>query len=935
MKPLKLIMSAFGPYAGEETIDFEKLGNSGLYLIAGDTGAGKTTIFDAISFALFGESSGGMREPAMLRSRFANPKTKTYVQLDFCYRGKTYQVKRNPEYLRPKNRGEGETKERADALLVMADDCPVTGVKSVDSRITELLGVNKEQFSQISMIAQGDFLKLLYANTKDRSEIFRRIFNTEKYQKLQDELKTRSGKLHKEYDEISDSIRQYAGQLQCPEEHVLYEDVLSLKTQSGIVSAQKAKDVLKELCDSLQTRAKRYQKELALLENKLAEANRKQGICKSLRQTEQELEKGKRRQEELEKKLPESEALLLQEVQKEPLRKTLSESLILHREKLEEFDVLACLEKEYRQAETLAGEMEKQTKQEEKKTAELMLKIKESREEQQRLGNPEAGLVKCRSEYNRYRQLAEVIKEYRRTKQRSRCVEKEEAAAREQYLKAVQIMEEKQKHAFVLERNFLDAQAGILAAALQENMPCPVCGSTTHPLRAVLSDESPKQAQVEAAKKEAKEAGETASHYSGCVKELSERNKGICEKLESLEENFRKEHDADIKAADTKELLEKNLKQSEEEMEKYRMQIEKLHLLQSRLPQLETELAQKHKELQQKKEGLGKACESASALKKQIEEKREKLPFADKEAAFQYIRESQKKLEDMKKAYENAQKKVDDLKSAYKEEAAAVDMLRNTICQQQKELEKDGGFVKSEEQEKRLYEEVERLNEDKRCLEAKKRKTDLMAHTNEELRKQIIRQSECLEETEKKWTMVKALHNTANGNISGKNRISLEAYVQMAYFDRILARANVHLMKMTEGRFELWRSREAENQKGQSGLELNVLDHYYMDTKGEGRSVKSLSGGESFLAALALALGTSEEVSANAGGIRMDAMFVDEGFGSLDENALDRAVSALQELSGTNRIIGIISHVPELRERLERQILVMKDKIRGSRCILK
>ena len=208
MRPLKLIMSAFGPYAGEETIDFEKMGNRGLYLITGDTGSGKTTVFDAVSFALFGESSGGNREPSMLRSRFAEAKTKTFVDLTFLYKGREYRVRRNPEYLRPKDRGEGETAERADAVLYLPGDGIVEGVKNVNEKITELLGVNKDQFSHIAMIAQGEFLKLLLADTKKRSEIFREIFGTKKYQALQDALKSRSGKLHDEYDEISRSIRK-------------------------------------------------------------------------------------------------------------------------------------------------------------------------------------------------------------------------------------------------------------------------------------------------------------------------------------------------------------------------------------------------------------------------------------------------------------------------------------------------------------------------------------------------------------------------------------------------------------------------------------------------------------------------------------------------------------------------------------------------------
>lgn len=477
MRPIKLILSAFGPYAGRVELLLDRLGQSGLYLITGDTGAGKTTIFDAITFALYGEASGGSREPSMLRSKYADPATPTEVTLRFVYAGREYTVRRSPEYTRPARRGAGMVTQAAEAELTCPDGRVITRLREVNQALCGILGVDRQQFSQIAMIAQGDFLRLLLADTRDRQAIFREIFKTGRYQTLQERLKTESAALRQQCDALRQRVEQSLGRV---------------------------RDAAGQPLDGL----------------------------------------------------PPEDALA--------------------------------------RTETLLA------------------------------AAPEMDL----------------------------------AAQRER--------------------------------------------------RAALADRR-------------------------------------------------------------------------------------------------AELADRREQLRLRLAGNAAARDEAGA--------------------------------------------------------ALTQLTR---------------------------------------LEAR-------------------------------WGWVRALADTAGGSLNGKEKVMLETYVQTAYFDRIVARANTRFMVMSAGQYELQRCRTADNNRSQSGLELEVVDHY----NGTVRSVRTLSGGESFLASLALALGLSDEVQSSAGGIRLDTMFVDEGFGSLDEQALQQALQALASLTGGNRLIGLISHVAELKDRIDRQIVITKQRAGGSTAVLR
>ena len=926
MRPLKLVMSAFGPYAGEETIDFEKMGNRGLYLITGDTGSGKTTVFDAVSFALFGESSGGTREPAMLRSRFAEAGTKTFVELTFFYKGREYTVKRNPEYLRPKDRGVGETVERADAVLFLPGDGIIEGVKNVNEKIAELLGVNKEQFSHIAMIAQGEFLKLLLADTKKRSEIFREIFGTKKYQALQDALKSRSGKLHDEYDEISRSIRQYLEGTSCPKEHVYFEEFEKMKAEKEFASNNRLREMLEELCEDLYGQIKELDKALKKTDKELEQNSHRLGIYQSVKNGEENLKKAEKQKEELSTKLSECRKLLKMQEEQEPKRKAFAAEIAIKREKLKDFEELDKLVKEHKEKEKQLQESKKKAEKEGKAIEKLEAEQKNGQEQKALLGNPLEKYAKAEGERERFQRLLEVFEEYKRNCEQIAALQKEEAALQKKYQKAAEDWEKKLSYANNLERAFLDGQAGVLAAKLEQGKPCPVCGSTEHPHPALSHEEIPGQDEVEQAKEEGEAGRKKAADLSEQVKETAGRRKALEEKGKDGEEKLLKVWQENMEIPFEEKKAEKAIKEriskADGELKKAEAQKEKLQKLEERLPELEKELKEKGGLFQKLKEQAAKEEEKVFSLWKQIEGMREKLGFSGKKEAEAHIKELEKNLAAMVKAYEAAKKETEESEKTLSNTEASIKTLEKTIKKSRKEMGEADGEA--------LFTEQERLTGEKARISARKQEAERMWNADDSVRKSVASQLDRLEETGAKWQMVKALHNTASGSIAGKDKVMLETYVQMAYFDRIIDRANVHLMKMTDGRYDLLRSKEAGNQKSQSGLELNVADHYYMSKDGGSRSVKSLSGGESFLAALSLALGMSEEVSANAGGIETDALFVDEGFGTLDESALDRAVSALQELSNANRIVGIISHVPELKNRIERQIVVKKTKGKGS-----
>ena len=903
MKPLKLTMSAFGPYAGEVKVDFAQLGERGLYLITGDTGAGKTTIFDGITFALYGEASGNNRESDMFRSKYAKEETPTFVELEFQYRNEVYRVRRNPEYLRPAKKGKGLTTEKADAQLEYPDGKIITKSKEVTKAVVELIGLDRGQFTQIAMIAQGDFLKLLFAKTEDRSKIFREIFHTKEYQILQERLKTMSGTLRIEYEQLTKSIQQYKTEIHSDDERKDNTVEETLQFLACLIEDEK-KTILE--CDH----------NLECLEEQIAGIQKAIGKAENQKRAEQELV---RINEELAvwiSRMPEIEEVLKAEEKRQPEREKLALDIAGSEEKLslyEEADhILEQKTKAEAQTSALKKEREDLKEKKEDGTGKLQ-KIKELLVQYQDL---DARCVRLEQEEQKVKEekakvcnFQKVLVEYRELAKRLKNAQEDYQKGNAESIRIRKIFEQ-------MEQNFLDGQAGILAEHLEEGAPCPVCGATHHPNPAKIQESTCTEEEL----KRIKEKNQKLSDQVFLLSEKAGKTKGqLEEKKKQLEETC-KELFGEIPQSISSSLEERvqclHMQEStiNEQRKRANQAIQQKKILEDQNEKGESYLKKWDEMLEEKERRYHEMERECAILTERYEKAISVLAYTSKKDALQALEKKKDQKNALDLAYRSAEEQYRTTKETIQSKTAKIQTLQEQL----------DGFQDSKYAE--LLEQQQSCMQKKREILLKKEKTVTDYQMNKRVENAIQGQFEKLQNVEEQWKMVKALSNTANGNVSGKEKIMLETYIQMSHFNRIIARANTRFMMMSGGQYELKRRETAENLRSQSGLELDVIDHY----NGSIRSVRTLSGGESFQASLALALGLSDEIQSEAGGIQLDAMFIDEGFGSLDEETLDQAVKALLNLADGNRLVGIISHVAELKERIEKQIIVTKQKSDGS-----
>ena len=1428
MKPVKLIMSAFGPYAGNTEIDFERLGGQGLYLITGDTGAGKTTIFDAIVFALYGEASGDVRKADMFRSKYAKEEVPTYVLLIFEHQGKRYQVKRNPEYLRPKGRGTGYTTQKAEAELVYPDDrTPVTRSKEVTRAVTDLIGLDRKQFTQIAMIAQGDFQKLLLAGTEERGNIFRQIFKTGLYQTLQGRLRDAVREQWVEYSELKRSISQYMDSIVCAQDTPAAEKMRRLRKERFDGRVGEGLEVLGQLCAEDEAALNELDGQIEALDQQIEKENQLIGNIHKIRQQQEELSRNQEalaqlepqmqqiaeQYHEAERNAAEGEQLavgirkqqenlaLFDRLQQEQealagIKRTISQETI-HKQELEEHRCLleTSLQADSEGLKKLSGageekarlennkdkinlqigslhqqqsgwereitrqkEKEQSISREQEETAQLAAGIAQLQEQIAQLSDREEMLgetedlqgrfaeqkrslqaVQTQQEENqdRMRQLAETIEKLQRDaaalgeaqSQRREALEHLKNAGEmafqwqsktEEARKQLAVFEEEQDQLNALqqdaaergaayrkvqeqaaehqkrqalwrdaweqvkdadtrrlklgqdqddlaaqkqdcrkladeirhlekqenelraaqeayhqasgekerisadyrdtEQRFLDAQAGMLARELKEGACCPVCGNTHHPSLAQMPKAAPEKAEVEQKKallteveKRAEGLSVTAGHLNGqiikqkqAVSELAERVWGsgidilklqeqltdreqqlkaagkklaaavknaekdqirkeeldrqiqegesarsrldeqlqqesqafatsqgkleekrrqweqmlselqlpdtvggeaqemmeylrarleacetrsrqaaadkrrqeqlsgeaerceeertrlqeqlsgqmtqraecagqdqtlrgqilneldsfgkLCEEAEvhlgqirepgagsakkaeagkikqqtlqsalsaindyekrlsegaqaltktigfrrQLErEHIQKQEILSEKTAVTAQLekelegikslrsekarqlfaslcaqelqpdgtaprtaemseellrdtairiaqqLEDQLDALSEELEQNREKLLKKELLEQKIPETEQNMKAVVHDIQKAEVFLTKLSEKKAAGIKGIDSLQEQLGAESREAVGQRIQSLIEHKQALEKAFQTAKEQYEACRDRCGRLSATVETLR-------KQLEAAGDMVDMQEED--VLARREKWQQDKRERNGQRDQKKTAVSTNRGIFEKVTAKQENILAVEKRYIWMKALSDTANGTLSGKQKVELETYIQMTYFDRILRRANLRLMTMSGGQYELKRETDSENRREKAGLELCVIDHYNATE----RSVKTLSGGETFEASLSLALGLSDEIQSYAGGIQVDCMFVDEGFGSLDEEALRQAMKALVQLTEGNRLVGVISHVSELKEQIERRIVVTKSRGRDG-----
>ena len=922
MRPIKLTMSAFGPYAGVTVIDMDRLGERGLYLITGDTGAGKTTIFDAICFALYGEASGSNRTGTMLRSKYAAPETPTEVELVFRHNGAEYKVKRNPRYDRPKTRGAGITQELAKAELTKPDGSCISRTGEVDRYIVELLGVDRNQFSQISMIAQGDFLKLLLAKTEDRQTIFRELFATDFYQRMQVNVSNDAKKLCGDCQNIRRSLSQYIGGISCDE-----DDPISVEVDKAKKDGEYGIEAVLSLIDEL------LEKD-GEADGKLEEENTKLTA---------ELESVVGMLGQMKEVIAEREALLSAEksiAAAEPEEERLATGLAQAREALadrKELDEKAAGIKavipDYERFEELGRIIISDNKKLEDTKKSILDKreahaahlasVKALEEERKTLEDADVKLTELKNaeehtdtRFNRLMELKE---------------DKEGLDGKREELKKAQLSYEQAFAKYhkagiaydVVEKAYFDGQAGILAEGLADGEPCPVCGAIHHPHPAVKTDDIPSKEKLEELKTEREELRDRAEKCSRRAGELeneigllADAFMGKCREL-AVEAEEVEPGRAEIGLSELKEIISDNRDMRAGIAAGVRVQEARLlrrKEIDDLLPKekaLAESLEKEANDLSKSIAAIEAAIEANSLHKDNL---KAKLTYGSKDRALLEMKKLEEKSAGLQQAYDKAD-------GAYREHKLSVEKLRGEVVSLKKQLEGAPEYDVAE-----LNGKQQAIKDEQGRNLARSKQIHTRMENNKTARRNIEAKAGELAELEKKYQWMKALSDTFTGDIKGKDKVKLETYIQMTYFDRIIARANVRFFKMSGGQYELKRQEAGFDNRAQSGLELAVHDYY----NGTERSVKTLSGGESFMASLSLALGMSDEVQSSAGGIQIDTMFVDEGFGSLDPESLDMAFKALSDLTNGNKLIGIISHVDALKNMVDNQIVVTKSKSDGS-----
>lgn len=1060
MKPIKIEMSAFGPYASCVTVDFSKFKEGGLFLVCGDTGAGKTTIFDAICFALYGETSGSYRDTVHLQSQYADYDTECYVEFTFMHQNKQYVVRRNPMYIRKLKRGEGTTGVAENAVLYCEGVAVKEGNKAVKEAVLELLKINDKQFKQLVMIAQGEFRELLNASTDKRTEIFRKIFMTDDYVKLEYKLKERQKNLYAEFKQTEDRMLQYFLDCKTAEDSAFSDELKAMQEKAKEIKSawnvEEIVNILNNIINEDDNKIAEIQAKVIDFEKEAKKLNDKLVLAESINKKLEEKEKLEREKEELLKKSEEiaaREQLLIKSKRAsrevKPLydkwqaaMKLLNENAanielanekiiaakaeFAEKEKLfakaaerkEEADKLQekanliknseeryksrdnarilriNLQKDREKLEADSVKFEKEKEELNKSVNDLnetVRLLQDSPQKLQNIDNELQNLIRIKEKIDTingeavtdYENSIEELKQYN-----------EDFCKREEYkndaLKAYTEASD------ILNRNRL----GIIASKLEENKPCPVCGSFLHPAPAelnlnesVVSEEQLKSLEnnykkaeedyktslllAEAAKAKVQEK---QANRIGSIKEiLNEKifaaGGGLPEELTELENALARVYEV---------LLQKKSK-ADEEYEKVSADCKKLVESKEKLTDLQNELIPKFEA--KEKEHMKKLSEivnaiaaneamlgsfddleydnseaaqherkisenSALKIYELIETARNEKAEADKKQVSTV--NSLKELENNKKQLQQAEKSANEAFEnllADKQFVSIEDFI--SAIRTEDELEADESFIADyrtlvstnnnslknilKDCEGKEHIELDCLkqeiaNADEQLKSIREVLADIK-HRNDNnyhYRSEITAKTDDYNKYHKKFVLTQRLYKLVSGNLPGKNvKITLEQYVQAANFDKIIRAANRRLMPMSDEQFELRRKEEVTSFSSKEFLDLEVMDYY----TGKSRPVGNLSGGESFMASLSLALGLSDTISASNGGIQMDALFIDEGFGTLDRHSLDSALEILMNLSGSDKLVGIISHREELCD-ISQKIIVTK-KRNGSTLELK
>ena len=912
MKPVYLVINAFGPYANKVEIDFEQFGSNGLYLVTGETGAGKTSIFDAITFALFGSASGQTRDKASknslhLRSDFAKEQEDSFVELTFICRGETYKIFRTTTKEVPKKRGEGMNTVSETAELTLPTGRIISGTEDVKQEIQTLLGIDKNQFAQIVMLAQGEFLKLLNADTKDREEIFRKIFETDNYKNFQNAMAEKTKTLYGKYEDKKKSVNQYINQIICDET----SELSVLKSGSNpVFSTENILKLLKEQNDNDKKDSDKITEEKNILQKILYDKNKKHEAAT-------EIENNRKLLKEIELKIPAAAEnvkkkegnLSLAEKDKPEAEKLIAKINEIEKE-LPKYDEYKKTEKDLQ---TISNNLKTVTESLEKEKENLAKKENEYKENREKLKNydsVETDIEKNKNETEKNDENIKKLNELNSSLDELNKTQKELAKAQEKQLKLQDIFKEKSDTYTNNYTTYLNEQAGILAENLKEGEKCPVCGSTSHPCPAKKTVENISKELVNASQEEMNTAKGDLEKQSTKATQIRTQKE---EKEENLLKNARR-----IFGEITQDILSDRIREELTIAQNKKLELQKnqkdLEIKKSEKENLSKTIKtfeDKHEEYKDQITKLqdNKTENEKTARETSLAEIKKQLSFSDKTSA-----------ETEKEKYQNQHDEIlKRIEKAITEKGNADNELAKLngkwLILQEKTKDKE------EVDTEKLQLEIDELQNKAENLSENCEKINQRYFSNNQLFDNIQKTFAEFTKLQEEYEIIGLLSDTANGKINGKRKITFEQYIQTHYFDMIIEAANKRFRKISNNQFELCR-KEDTNKSGQNSLDLNVMDYY----TGKERSVKTLSGGESFKAALSLSLGLSDIVQNQTGGIQLDTMFIDEGFGSLDDESLSQALNVLSDLSNENRLIGIISHVSELKNRIDRKIIVTKTK---------
>lgn len=933
MRPVTLTISAFGSYAGQQIVDFSQAGG-GVFLITGDTGAGKTTIFDAITYALYDQTSGGKRDGAMMRSQYASPDVPTFVEFTFSYQGKQYRVRRNPGYERPSKRKNknGErtlTAEAASVSLTMPDGQEYPGrMREINDKIIEILGVGKEQFTQVAMIAQGEFIRLLHASSRERKEIFAKVFDTGIYEKIQRRLREESKSL---YGKLEDNrklcVHEIQG-VQCAAGSVFLdrwqEACERPETDSGQIQ-----EILRLLIKEQRQQERRLKEQEAEISRRLEEQNYKLRRAQETNELFMQIEKADeeiRDRENLLKKLEKeretcdkrSKAIYIRCQERTPV---LAEELAAYKGLLPKYARLRDSAAAAEQARQQSASAEQRLQGQAERLAAVGSKIRQLEKSCKELEAEAWKLPELMQQKKEIQEKLGILREMAQTRKKLESNEAERKEAQRRLKALSDDYQQKSREHDRMYRMFIEGQAGLLAQGLADGEPCPVCGSREHPQKAWVSGQAATKQQVE----EAKEARELAD---AALQELREQFQSVKEECERQGALLLRDGQRMFGGGFSPKMIAPALSAASETQA----------FLAARLEQC----TQKAEFLEEQKTRLEEQKETAAALEKELEALREKqyqaslafekaeqaradllreLPFETEGQLQDQIAEREKEKQGLEQENAQAEQKQQELRERQAAEQAAWKEQKKGRAVLARQAE-----GKEPVETEALKEQAEQLREQDQAAEEAKRRIIGMIERNCEAEGKLAALYQEQGRLKERYAVLGNLERTANGSLTGQARIDLQTYVQRKYFRYIIGEANRRLIKMNGEQFML-QCRELEHlgKQGEVGLDLDVYDL----VTDKVRDVKTLSGGESFLAALSMALGMADMITKSAGRIHLDTMFIDEGFGSLDEEARRRAVGILHELAGETRLVGIISHVAELKEQIGTKLVVSKSE-RGS-----